>query len=145
MGSMSTRTDPARAPRQPAAPRFFVGRRPLGTEVLVVTDDGVEPLRHHGRWSRVAFEWGYPGAGGHELAFAILATLTGRAAPRETCRRLARDVLMWLPLDGFVLPDDDIEVWLELESEEPLAWPPRPRPSLWRRLRRPGSGPGPGR
>lgn len=72
------------------------GGRIRDTGVFVVTDTGVDRLRHHVRHSPTGFEWGYGGSGPAELARCILIDVLGDAAKCPRCLgtdRICRECL----------------------------------------------------
>lgn len=108
---------------------FYVGRRPRSTEVFVVTALTVERLEHRRYRTLAAFDWGRGSdwTGQTELAYALLADLTGHRPPDATTFALYREVVGRLPRDGFVVSDLDLEFWLQVGGFDPLRWEPARR------------------
>ena len=92
--------------------RYYVGRRPQGTEAFVVSSTRVEPLEHPAYQSSAAFDWGKRTPGALELAFALLAHSTDSRPPDSICRAFWTDVVACFDRAGFVLGDGDIALWL---------------------------------
>jgi hypothetical protein len=92
--------------------RYYVGRRPEATEVYVVSAIDLQPLAHLGYRSTAVFDWGCVAAGALELAFAMLADMTGHRPTGLVCSSFCEDVVAHLDHAGFVLTDGDIAVWL---------------------------------
>jgi hypothetical protein len=102
-----------------AGERFYVGRRSARTEVYVVTRRDVEPLRHALRDDDAAFEWSRDrGAGGMDLASAILRDATGCEPLESVCARFHAEVIASLPHAGFVLSRDDVVLCLAAELHD---------------------------
>ena len=102
-----------RRPRYRSRPEhYYVGRRPQGTEVYVVSAAGAEPLEHYGYRSHTAFDWGAPTAGALELGYALLAHGTERRPPDQICVTFWTDVVASLDRPGFVLGHGEIALWL---------------------------------
>lgn len=92
--------------------RYYVGRRPGGTEVHVVTAATVEPLEHLGYRGDAPFDWGASTAGALELAFALLVDTARSRPPDAVCRAFLADVVAVLEPEGFVLEAGDVALWL---------------------------------
>lgn len=95
----------------------FVGVRVDGvTHVYRLDPPDCTRLTHYlppGRPSKGGFEWGYSGAGPAELAFCLLADVTGDTAVAELLyQRFKFDVVRLLPRAGWVIETDFVEQWL---------------------------------
>jgi hypothetical protein len=123
---------PRRSRREREEQRYYVGRRPEGTEVFVVTGSDVMPLVHHGYQSDAAFDWGDLSAGALELAFALLIQSTERRPPDTICAAFCADVVGHLDRTGFLLGDDDIALWLTTALCDSDIY--RARPPGWQNL-----------
>jgi len=110
-----------------AAPRdrFFVGRRPGPTEALVVSPGGVTPLVHYHRLGAYPFDWGSHGEGVYELAYGLLAELTGACPPAWICGAMEVEILAFLTYQGFTVHERDVDTWLghRISDEQRAAWP----------------------
>ena len=136
------RVPPREAPgvggaRDPLRPEhYYVGRRSHGAEVYVVSRAALEPLEHHEYRTSAPFDWGAPGPGALELAFAMLAHGTESRPPDLICVTFWSEVVARLDRPGFVLGHGDLALWLLTafrDDEEP---PPRGRLSLRDHVRR---------
>ena len=91
--------------------RIYVGRlegdRPA---VYVTASRTVEPLG----FGRRSFDWGAdaPDAG-LALARAVLTDASGAEPPADVCCRFADEIVRRLPPDGFALPRDIVNAWLQ--------------------------------
>jgi hypothetical protein len=109
---------PREVPRACDAPNlrrpehYYVGRRPHGTEVYVVSRTAIEPLEHHGYRCGAPFDWGAPNRGALELAYAMLAHSTDSRPPDPICMTFWTEVVARLDRPGFVLGHDEIALWL---------------------------------
>jgi len=101
-----------RTRRSRGSEQYYVGRRPRGTEVYVVTATEVEPLEHRRYQSSATFDWGDPTTGALELAFAMLAGITESRPPDPICLTFWAEVVSCLDRAGFVLGDSEIALWL---------------------------------
>jgi hypothetical protein len=60
-------------------------------------------------------DWGAGGPGCRDLAWALLFDVTDEPTVADDWYAdLADDVLRWLPVEGFVLPESDLVDWLHL-------------------------------
>jgi len=125
--------------------RFFVGRRPGPTEVVVVSPRGVAPVVHHQRLGAFPFDWGRHGEGVYELAYGLLAEHTGACPPAWVCGAMEVEILAFLPWKGFTMLERDVDRWLGhlVSDEQRAAWsapgapaPPAPAPRRRRWPRR---------
>ncbi|WP_320671774.1 DUF6166 domain-containing protein [Patulibacter defluvii] len=122
------RPRPGPWPARPAGLRpawFYVGRR-RGPEVLVVSGAAVERLAHREYRSPAPFAWGAGASwlGRVELAFALLADLSGRRPPDAVAFALYGGLVGRLPAARFVLSEVELERWLARAGHDPLAWAP---------------------
>jgi hypothetical protein len=111
-----------------AGERYFVGRRE-GRRVFVVSRQDVAALPHHGRLGDTPFDWARSGEGAYELAYSLLAEVTGARPSASVCGLLEVEVLARLPWEGFVVLASDLDYWLALSvsDAERAAWPALPR------------------
>jgi Family of unknown function (DUF6166) len=103
---------PTRRQRANAPERYYVGRRPNGTEVYVVSRTELAPLEHLGYQSDAAFDWGRLSEGALELAVAMLVDSTESRPPALLGRAFCAEVVTRLDRAGFVLSRGDIALWL---------------------------------
>ncbi len=91
---------------------YYVGRRPHGTEVYVVSRAAIEPLEHPDYRSGAPFDWGASTSGALELAYAMLAHSTASRPPDPICMTFWTEVVACLDRPGFVLGHSEIALWL---------------------------------
>lgn len=124
------------APDRRRPEQYYVGRRPLQTEVYVVSQATTEPLDHHNYRSSAPFDWGAESPGALELAYAMLAHSADSPPPHPICLVFWTEVVACLDRSGFVLGRGEIALWLLTafgDGEEP---PPRRGRRLRDRIRR---------
>ncbi len=116
--------------------KVYIGvRSSRGPEVFVVDNapQGItnKPLKHFEYHSPDGFEWGYAGPGPSDLALAILADHFKETPTREEIykranelrclryyHRLKWDYLMEFNREGFTLPEDILQAWIERKEKE---------------------------
>lgn len=89
----------------------YVGRLDAGRPAVFVTGARTVQQLQPGR---AGFEWGIdaPDAG-LALARALLTDASGSEPPAEVCCRFADEIVRRLPPDGFALPSDIVNAWLQ--------------------------------
>lgn len=95
--------------------RHFRGYRDEnGNTAVFIEQQPLSPrydLRNH---SPCGFEWGYPGSGPAQLALALLCEALGDdQAAQAFYQDFKREVVCYLPRDGWTLSQCSIVAWME--------------------------------
>ncbi len=90
---------------------FFANRILFGTAVFVVENGRRCELVNRGDPAHTGFEWGYGGAGPHDLALSILGEVCGTSYAEKLRGRFVDEVISRLPHEGFELEAAEVERW----------------------------------
>lgn len=95
--------------------KIYIGKREK--EGCCIYENGrkieLEPSYNIKQHSPTGFEWGYRGAGPHQLALAILLDFTGNEMRALSYHnQFVEDFVVNFPQDGFVLTGIDLAVWI---------------------------------
>jgi hypothetical protein len=106
----------------------FKGIREGSRCSVTVNGKPLDPRPNLGDNAAEGFDWGSQGAGATQLALAIVAHHAGDDVALRVHRKFAKAVIAGLPLEGWTLKSDDVEMALSVLEIQPLSGAfPRPR------------------
>lgn len=104
--------------------KCYIGIRTLAEGVRVYVEEGGvrAPLEHLIYHSPTGMEWGYGGSGPADLAISIIADAAPEyvrdgqrpAVDPNLYMGFKRDIVIWLPRDGWRISAEDVRRWIEL-------------------------------
>lgn len=102
--------------------RTFTARRneDMGSVVINICYPNGQstPLTHRVQHSPTGMEWGYNGSGPADLARSILWELIGEEPETALYQKFKYNFIATAPYVGFVLQEDEIEMWIENEIKD---------------------------